>query len=145
VCAKFIVVTVWSALIAGLVFVEGLGIGTFVGLPGWSTGLMLDAARDIAVTAVLTVALITPFAWAASAGRGYLPPTGVLFLVLVLGQILAALGWGTVFPWSIPALASGISGPTTSQVGIGSYFLVVLAGIVGALGTLGWWGYADQV
>jgi len=142
--AKFIVVGVWSALIAALIFFEGLGIGAAVGLPGWSSGLMLDAARWIAVTAGLTVALVTPFAWAASAGRGYLAPVGTLFLVLVLAQIVAAAGWGVAFPWSIPALMSGIAGPATPRVGIGSYLLVVLTGVAGVIGTLVWWQCTDQ-
>ena len=142
--AKFIVVGVWSMLIAVLIFVEGLGIGSAVGLPGWSSGLMLDAAGQIAVTAALTFALATPFAWAASAGRGYMAPIGVLFLVLVLAQILAAAGWGVAFPWSIPALLSGVAGEATPLVGLGSYLLVLLTGCAGIVGTLGWWQRADQ-
>jgi len=145
VSAKFITVGVWSTLIAALIFVEGLGIGSLVDIPGWSSDLMREAAWKIGTTAALMVALVTPFAWAASAGRGYLPPTGAMFLVLVLAQVLAALGWGAVFPWSIPALASGIAGPATAQLGLGSYLLVILVGIVGVAGTLVWWQYADQV
>ena len=131
-------------LIAALIFLEGLGIGTAVGLPGWSSGLTLGAARQIAITAGLTVALVTPFAWVASAGRGYMAPIGVLFLVIVLAQILAAVGWGVAFPWSIPALLSGIAGEATPVLGLGSYLLVLLTGVVGIIGTLGWWQYADQ-
>ena len=142
--AKFIVVGVWSMLIAALIFVEGLGIGSAVGLLGWSSPLMLDAARRIAVTAVLTVALVTPFAWAASAGRGYMAPIGVLFLVLVLAQVLAAAGWGLKFPWSIPALMSGVAGEATPLVGLGSHLLVLLTGCAGIIATLGWWQRADQ-
>jgi ABC-2 type transport system permease protein len=143
--AKFVVVAVWSTLIAALISLEGLGVGAAVGLPGWSSGLMLDAARQIAVTAGLTVALVTPLAWAASAGRGYLPPVGMLFLALVLAQILAAAGWGGMFPWSVPALMSGIAGPVSAQVGMGSYLLVVLVGVAGVGGTLMWWQRADHV
>lgn len=143
--AKFIVVSVWSMLIATLIFVEGLGIGTAVVLPGWSSGLMLNAARQIALTAGLTVALVTPFAWAASAGRGYMAAIGVLFLVVVMAQIVAAAGWGTAFPWSIPALISGIAGDATPLIGASSYVLVLLTGGIGVIGTLAWWQYADQV
>jgi ABC-2 type transport system permease protein len=144
VSAKFVVVAVWSILIALLIYVAGLAVGAAVGLPGWSSGLMVDAAIQIAVTASLTMALVTPFAWAASAGRGYLPPVGVLFLVIVLAQIVAAAGWGAVFPWSIPALMSGIAGPETPQMGSTSYLLVLLAGAAGIGGTLAWWQRADQ-
>jgi ABC-2 type transport system permease protein len=144
VAAKFVVVAAWSMLLAALIVVEGLGIGAAVGLPGWSMGLLVDAARRIAVTALLTVALVTPFAWAASAGRGYLPAVGVLFLVIVLAQIVAAAGWGAVFPWSVPALLSGIAGPATPTMGMTSYLLVLFAGLVGVAGTLLWWQHADQ-
>ena len=142
--AKFIVVGVWSMVIPALIFLEGLGIGTAVGLPGWSSDLMLGAVRQIGITAGLTVLLVTPSAWVASAGRGYMAPIGVLFLVIVLAQILAAVGWGVAFPWSIPALMSGIAGEATPLLGLGSYLLVLLTGSVGIIGTLGWWQYADQ-
>ncbi len=143
--AKFILVAVWSMLVAALIYTIGVGVGAAVGLPGWSSNLMVAAAGQIAVTAGLTVALVTPFAWAASAGRGYLPPVGVLFLVIVLGQIMAAAGWGDAFPWSIPALASGIAGPATPRVGTASYLLVVFTGVAGVVGTLAWWRCADQL
>jgi ABC-2 type transport system permease protein len=144
IAAKFIIVAVWSTLIALLIYLVGIVVGATVGLPGWSPALTVAAARQIAIIACLTVALVTPFAFVASAGRGYLPAVGVLFLVIVMAQILAAVGWGVAFPWSVPALMSGIAGAATPPIGIGSELLVVLTSGAGIVATLVWWQRADQ-
>ena len=142
--AKFVVIAFWSVILAAIVYLLGVSIGAAVGLPGWSPRLALHAAGEIAATTGLTIALVTPFAWTASAGRGFLPPIGAMLLVVVLAQILAALGWGPYFPWSIPALASGAAGPDVAKLGAGSYLLVALTGIAGVVATLAWWQSADQ-
>jgi ABC-2 type transport system permease protein len=144
VAAKFIVIASWSAGLTVLVYALGLGLGAAIGLPGWSTGLAADAASRLAATAGLTIALVSPFAWAASAGRGYLPPIGGMLLTLFLAQVIAALGWGAYFPWSVPALASGVAGPGAQHVGTSSYLLVGLTGVAGIAGTVVWWRFADQ-
>ena len=144
VIAKFVVIASWSAALAALVAALGLGMGAAVGLPDWSLALALGFAGRMAVTAGLTVLLVTPFACAASAGRGYLPPIGVMFLSIFLSQVIAALGWGEYFPWSVPALTSGVAGPGAQQVGASSYLLVALTGVAGIAGTVAWWRLADQ-
>lgn len=142
--AKFIVVACWSSGLTLLIYLLGLGTGVAIGLPGWSLGLAMQAAAQIALMAGLTIALVTPFGWAASVGRGYLPPVGIMLLMIFLAQIIAATGWGDYFPWSVPALASGVAGPSGQQVGSGSYLIVVLTGLAGITGTLAWWRYADH-
>lgn len=142
--AKFAVIAAWSATLAALDYALGLAIGAVVGLGGWSAGLAAHAAGQVAVTAGLTIALVSPFALAASVGRGYLPPVGAIVLVIFLAQVIAALGWGAYFPWSVPALASGVAGPDAQQVGAGSYALVALTGLAGVAGTVAWWRCADQ-
>lgn len=142
--AKFVVVALWSAALVGLVYGLGLCVGAAIGLSGWSPALAAGAGARIAATAGLTVALVTPLPWAASAGRGYLPAVGLMFLLLVLSQIVAALGWGAWFPWSAPALSSGVAGPEAARLGLGSYLLVAGAGLAGVTGTLAWWRFADQ-
>ena len=144
VLAKFIVIASWAATLTMLVYALGLGIGAAIGLPGWSTDLAQASAGRIAVMAGLTVLLVAPFAWAASAGRGYLPPIGAMFLAIFLSQVIAALGWGAYFPWSVPALASGVAGPESQRVGVSGYLLVVLTGMAGIAGTLAWWRLADH-
>lgn len=142
--AKFIVIALWAAAITALISLLGLGIGAAVRLPGYSAMRAAQAAARIAVTAGLTVALVTPLAWAASAGRGYLPAVGALCVLVVLAQLVAAAGWGGAFPWSVPALISGLAGPDAARVATGSYLLVLLTGVAGVAGTLAWWQYADH-
>lgn len=142
--AKFVVVAVWSMLLATMVFCLGLGVGMTVGLPGWSASLLRESIIDVGRAAGLTVLLVTPVAWAASAGRGYLAPIGGMVLTLVLAQVLAATGWGVYFPWSVPALGSGIAGADTPELGSLSYLMVALVGGAGVAGTLAWWEWADH-
>ena len=144
VVAKFLVITGWSFLLSTIVYGLGVGVGMLVDIPGWSSDLMIESFGKGMVVTGLTVALVTPFAWVASAGRGYLPAIGVIFLALFLAQVVAALGWGGFFPWSTPALISGVAGSATPSVGVTSYLLVMLTGIVGMAGTIIWWWQADH-
>jgi ABC-2 type transport system permease protein len=144
VAAKFVVVGIWAVGLTALVLVLGLIVGAAVGLPGWSTALLWRAAGALVVTAVLTLALMTPVALLASAGRGYLPPLGWAFLTFFLAQILAAIGWGAWFPWSVPALFSELAGPRATQIGLQSYIVVGVTCVAGLAGTFAWWHSADQ-
>jgi ABC-2 type transport system permease protein len=142
--AKFVVIGVWAAALMVVVFVLGILVGAAVGLPGWSSTLMLHSASDLTVTAILTVALMTPVALFASIGHGYLPPLGWAVLTVALAQIAAAMGWGDWFPWSVPALFSEMAGPRAAQVGPHSYVVVAFAFAAGLMGTFAWWRSADQ-
>ncbi len=145
VLAKFIVAAGWSALLAVWAFLLSLGAGLAIGMPGWSAELALSAAGAQAQAAILTILLVSPFAWVASAGRGYLPPIGVMLLVVILGQVFTTIGWGPYYPWAVPALASGAAGAAgVSSLGVVSYVLMALAVLVGIGGTLAWWRFADQ-
>ena len=144
VAAKFVVVGIWAAGLTALVLVLGLIVGAAVGLPGWSGSLLWRAAGDLVVTAGLTLALMSPVALLASAGRGYLPPLGWAFLTFFLAQILAAIGWGAWFPWSVPALFSELAGPRANQIGLQSYIVVGVTCGAGLAGTFAWWYSADQ-
>ena len=142
--AKFVVIVCWSLTLTAVIYGFGIAIGSAVGLSGWSPDVALLAAGRIATTAGLTIAVVLPFAWAASAGHGYLPSIGMMFLSVFLAQILAALGWGAIFPWSVPALFGGVAGPGSQQLGGGSFALVALTGLMGIGATLIWWQRADQ-
>jgi len=142
--SKFAVVALWTAGLTALVLGIGLAVGAAVGLPGWSTALLWRGAGDLLASAGLTLALMSPVALFASMGRGYLPPLGWAILTIFLAQIVAALGWGAWFPWSVPALFSGLAGPRAAQVGLQSYALVALTCAAGLVGTLAWWHSADQ-
>ena len=142
--AKFVVVGCWATGLIVLVFGLGLLVGWAVDIPGWSPGLLADAAGNIAVTALLTLALMPPVALVASAGRGYLPPMGWAILTLALAQILATMGWGSWFPWAVPMLYSILTGPRAGQIGPHSFLVVAVACAAGLIGTFVWWQRADQ-
>lgn len=142
--AKFAVVGAWAGGLTACILALGLAIGAGLGLPGGSVAVLGRAAADVGLTAVLVLALMPAVALLASAGRGYLPPLGWAILTLFLAQILAAMGWGDWFPWSVPALFSGMAGPRSTQVGIHSYVAVALTCIAGTAGTFAWWRTADH-
>ena len=140
--AKFILVAVWSLLMTAIMLAAGLAVGALLKLPLGSPGLLAGGALRVFVTAMMVIVLSSAVAWAASAGRGYLPAMGFMFLAVVLAQVIAVLGWGEYFPWSIPALYSGMV-PGVTLPG-SSYWIVALTGLLGVLVTLRWWYRADQ-
>jgi ABC-2 type transport system permease protein len=144
VAAKLVVVTAWVFATSIWIFMIGLVIGSLVDIPGWTTQLAWQSFGDIIATAGMTLLLMTPVAFIASMGRGYLPPLGWAVLTIFLAQIIAATGWGDWFPWSVPALFSGAAGPRGELIGMHSYLLVLLAGLIGLAATFSWWRNADQ-
>jgi ABC-2 type transport system permease protein len=139
VSAKFVVVASWSAGLTALVYLIALAVGTAVALPPISAGAFLEGTVTFAVTACLTIALVTPIAFFASAGHGYLPPMAVALLAMGLAQVVGIAGWGEYFPWSIPGVYS-----QGENLGTVSYAIVVLTSVAGIAGTLVWWELADQ-
>lgn len=144
VTAKLIVITVWVLAVTLWIYLIGLLIGSLVDIPGWTTQLAWKSLGDVLAAAVMTLVLMAPVAFIASMGRGYLPPLGFAVLTIFFAQIIAATGWGDWFPWSVPALFSGAAGPRAELLGIHSYILVVLAGLLGLAATFHWWRTADQ-
>jgi ABC-2 type transport system permease protein len=144
VAAKFTIIFIWAVSLGLLIFVTGLVVGAVVGLPGWSAALLWRGTADFAVAALLTLALMSPVALLACTGRGYLSPLGWAILTLILAQIVAVTGWGSWFPWAVPALFSGAAGPRSAQVGFHSYVVVAITFAAGLAGTFAWWQRADQ-
>ena len=144
VTAKLIIIAVWVFSVTLWIYLFGLFIGYLVDIPGWTVQLALQSLSDLLVTAGMTLLLMTPVAFIASMGRGYLPPLGWAVLTIFFSQIIAATGWGDWFPWSVPALFSGVVGPRAEQLGMHSYVILSLAGILGLIATFWWWLNADQ-
>jgi len=94
----------------------------------------------VLITACLVIAVVTPFAFLASVGRGYLLPIGVAILALMMANLVALAGWGEYFPWGVPGIYAMGDSPLTMV----SYGIVLLTGLVGIIGTNLWWKYADQ-
>jgi ABC-2 type transport system permease protein len=144
VLAKFIVVAIWCALLSLILLSSGLIAGGVVQLSGWTRETASHSVSIFAVAALLTILLCTPVALFASFGRGYLAPVGFVILALGISQFVAALGFAQYFPWSIPMLYAGAAGAESAQLGIISYVILFLTSILGLIGTLARWRYADQ-
>ena len=144
VTAKLLTLSAWALATSLGVYLIGLLVGTLIDIPGWTSHLAWQSLSDVLVTGAMTLLLMTPVAFIASMGRGFLAPLGWAVLTIFFSQIIAATGWGDWFPWSVPALYSGVIGPRSEQLGIHSYVLVVLAGFAGLTATFWWWRNADQ-
>jgi len=140
--AKFIVVVLWSLFLTVMLVLVSLLLGATMGLSQGTTEVFWHGTVTLAVAACLVIVDVFPFAFFASVGRGYLLPMGVVLLVLVLGNVVTIAGWGTYFPWAVPALYAGLTGKGNLEAA--SYLLVLLTGLAGMAGTYLWWKYADQ-
>jgi ABC-2 type transport system permease protein len=92
----------------------------------------------------LVTALGTVASFFALSGKGYLAPLGFVAFVVVLGQIVTAVGYGPYFPWAIPALYSGAGGPDLRHLAPTSYAVVLMTGFIGYGASLFWWSKVDQ-
>lgn len=143
VVAKFAVATVWCLGLAVYLLAAGTGIGLLLRIPGALTSeVFLAGVAMVLVTAILTIAITALFGLAASIGRGYLPAIGVLFAVLFTAQIVAALGYGAWFPFSVPALHAGVAGDDSPTWA--GYAGVALVGVASVWATAAWWQRADH-
>ena len=77
-------------------------------------------------------------------GKGYLAPLGFIVFTLILAQVIAAVGAGNLFPWSVPALYSGAAGEYKSDLNLWSYIIFFITSVAGYLATVYWWKFADQ-
>ena len=144
VMAKTIVMATWGAVTVLWVVILALAIGALVGLPGWSGEDAAGALAGMALGALLTIALQTATAFFAGIGRGYIAPLAWAVAMIAVSQILAVLGWGSWFPWSVPAILAGAGGAAVEPVSAGGIALVVLVALVGLAATIAWWERADQ-
>lgn len=140
--AKFAVTLVWCLALAVLVAAVGLPLGVLIGLPGGGSAVLVQGTLRYALTALMVLIAGAPVALFASAGRGYLLPMGIVFMLLVVSQLVAVIGYGAYFPWSIPGIYAGFS--EEASLVPASYWIVALTGLAGIAGTLWWWQRADQ-
>ena len=141
--AKFLSVLITSLLLSLYIIVFGIIIGMVIGLPGWSVEVIQTNIALFVNVTLLSIFVSTPVAFFASYGRGYLAPLGYVIVTLVFAQIIAAIGYGTYFPWSIPALIGGLAG-TPESLQWSQFFIIFFTSIIGVVGTLYWWRFADQ-
>ncbi len=144
VLAKAIVIAGWGIAVSAWVLAVGMATGALIGLPGWSPEDALRALGSIGLAAALTIALQSGTAFVAGVGRGYMAPLGFAVLTVALAQIVAVLGWGAWFPWSVPAILAGAGGSEVEPVTIGGVLIVLVTAAVGLAATVAWWEHADQ-
>lgn len=140
--AKFLVVVLWSLLLAVMLFLVSLLFGAVIGLSQGTAEVFWQGTATLAVVVCLTIFNVFPFAFFASLGRGYLLPMGVTLLVIVIANFIVVAGWGNYFPWAVPALYTEPNGKGNLEAA--SYLLVLFTGLAGMAGTYLWWRFADQ-
>lgn len=145
VVSKATVVAIWEIAISAWVLILGLTIGAIIGLPDWSPSDAAATVAAIALAAVLTIGLQTGAAFFASVGRGYIAPLAWTVAMIAASQVLAVLGWGSWFPWSVPAILAGAGGTQVEPVTVGAVALVVVVAVIGLATTVTWWERADQL
>ncbi len=143
--AKFMYYMIWCiALVLSNLFL-GMVFGIILQIQGWHTEIFIDHMKIYFITTILIILLNTPIAFFAISGKGYLAPLGIVALALVMAQILGAIGFGTYFPWAVPGIFSGSGGTELkSKLNLMSYMILIFTSIMGYLGTIMWWKYADQ-
>ena len=138
--AKFIVVILWSIVLALIMLVFSLVMGAIINLPQFSLSIIGTGILMMVAAACLAILTVLPFALFASIGRGYLLPIGIAVLALILANLVMVLGLGSYFPWAIPLLYSQ---GKTAMAPV-SFVIVALTGLAGIALTYLWWKLADQ-
>jgi ABC-2 type transport system permease protein len=141
--AKLGVAAVWWLVLVVAVLAEGMAVAAGLHLPGFSAAVLADGVGAVALAAVVGFLLTPVVAWVATLGRGYLPPLGFAMLMLVLGNVFGATGWGKWFPWSIVPLFAGVAGPRVETLAPGSLVVVGLTCLVGVAATVAQVVYGD--
>ncbi len=142
VLSKFMVIALWCFLLSFFSLAIALLFGAVISLNGLN---LMSVSKGILVffyCAILVIMLSTPVAFFASFGRGYLSPLAFIIFTMLLSQLATAIGLGEYIPWSIPALASGITGKVTFTP-LGLIILLSLS-IIGFLLTVYCWKHIDQ-
>jgi len=143
--AKFIYYFLWCLALAIYNLLLGLLFGWLLQLDGWSSAGFIDQLGTYFIATILIILLNTPIAFFALVGKGYLTPLGIVAILLVLAQIIGAMGISNYFPWSVPGIYSGSGGADLkSQLNALSFFILIITGIAGYLATILWWKYSDQ-
>ena len=138
--AKMILFGIWSTIMALIMVCTSLLAGNLIHLPDVSSAVMQQGIILILLTTCLVILAVVPFAWLASLGRGYLLPLSLAVFTLIMANVAIALGWGDLFPWSIPGLFSQNKG----LVGSAGFIVLICTGLIGWSASDLWWKTADQ-
>ena len=143
--AKFIYYIIWCLALVVANLLLGLLFGFLLNIPGMTKEIFMGNLKIYFITTGLILILNTPVAFLALIGKGYLAPLGFVALILVIAQIMGALGFGNCFPWAVPGIYSGSGGKDLKdELSLISYILLFITGIIGYFSTIWYWKYADQ-
>jgi ABC-type transport system involved in multi-copper enzyme maturation permease subunit len=143
--AKFIYYIVWCLALVISNLILGLLFGFLLQLEGWNFVSFLASLKVYFITTLLIILLNTPIAFFGLLGKGYLMPLGIVAVLLVLAQIIGAMGFGNYFPWSVPGIYSGGGGEDLKmQLNSVSYIILIITSIAGYFCTIFWLKYSDQ-
>jgi ABC-2 type transport system permease protein len=146
VLSKLIILVAWSMILAVTVIIAAMLTGFAIQIPDWTPADFFPFLKMYLICMALNTLLITPVAFVASAGRGYILPISFVILIMILTQLLfvglpVLSPW---FPWALPGLVSGVAGLLVPAPGTVSYLLYFITVIAGIFGTMAWWRYADH-
>jgi len=144
VISKFIIISIWCIILAIVLLLTALIIGTIIDIPGKSADMITDNLKIYAETAGLTILLSTPVAFLASYGRGIFAPLGFVIVTMIMAQFVSLSGIGAFFPWAIPGINTVTEGSVGMELVPASYGIVILTSLVGFTGTIIWWNKADH-
>lgn len=144
VVSKLVAAFLWSTLLVVIMYGLGLVFGWMIGLPHWSAQGLCDFTHIFFICSLLSLCLQPIAAFVASAGRGYLPAIGFLLLCMGLANLFANIGLGAYFPWAIPMIFAGASGPVAGSLPAVSYIIIAGTSVTGTVATVLFWKYADH-
>jgi ABC-type transport system involved in multi-copper enzyme maturation permease subunit len=143
--AKFSYSIIWCIALVLSNILLGLFIGFLLRLPGWNSAMFLNNIHVYFITTIMIILLNTPIAFFAVFGKGFITPLGIVAILLVLAQIIGALGFGNYFPWAVPGIYSGSGGADLkASLNIMSYLIIIMTSLIGYFSTILWWKYSDQ-
>lgn len=146
--AKVLVHLTWLAgcvvAVVGLTVTASALVCAVTGVPfddgAWSrAGLAL-------VAGLLSAGLTIPFGWVATVTRSPLGTIGVLIGVVVVTQLVTALGGGAWFPYAAPSLWTEMGGPeAAAAVGLPHLLLAAAVMPAGAIAVVHAWRRLDDL
>lgn len=144
VISKLIVVVLWSILLTCIFLISSIVFGHLAGISGWTGKILSQFLYKYTIATLLTILLCTITSFFASYGKGILLPIGVIILTMIIANFTGLVGLGPYFPWAIPELFCSPPGTEDIHLNIASYMILISTSILGLIGTLAWWQYADQ-
>src|SRR5690625_1260502 len=143
VLGKFITAFIVHVLLSVYIISVGFLLGTIVDLPLWQKIINDQYIQMLVLVTFLTIILTTPIAFFATIGRGYLGAIGFIVIILISSQLITAIGYGSYFPWALPALLSGIIEFNQFSLTGSQWIILIGTSFLGVLFTIYSWLYID--